>query len=492
MELNVAHGPLNKVEADVLVLGVHEAGKVDDELDMPLRGAINQAIKAGDFTGDYGSTMVMYTGGLLPARKILLFGLGMEWKLDIRKLRKAAGMAARAARESGGAHVAIAFPPVSGLAAGTAAQFIVEGALHGLYRFKSFKTDEKKKPEVTTLTIVGQGDIQRQVLYGRILAEATNVAREVNWLPGNHMTATKLAEKAQEVCREAGVAIEVYDKKGCQELGLGLLLAVNQGSEEEPRFIVMRYKGNGGNGPVLGLVGKGVTFDTGGISIKPTENMWDMKYDMSGAGAVLGAMQAIGKLKPKCDVIAIIAATDNMPDGNAYKPGDVISGLSGKTVEVRSTDAEGRLVLSDGLAYAVKQGATRLITASTLTGAANIALGPIRFGIVANDDAWEEEVMTAATEAGERGWKLPHDEEYYDLFKSPIADMSNSGTGRSAGTVVGGLFLMKHVGDTPCVHMDIAAQAWKNAADKYEDVGATGVAVKTFVRAAMRFAEANQ
>jgi leucyl aminopeptidase len=419
----------------------------------------------------------------------------MEWQLDIRKLRKAAGMAVRAARDSlgsGGSTVAIAFPPISGLTAGSSDQFIVEGALHGLHRFKSFKTSEEVKADVATLLVVGSGESQRQVMYGRIVAEATNLARSVNWLPGNHLTAAMLGEKAQEVCREAGVEIEVYDKKGCKELGLGLLLAVNQGSEEEPRFIVMRYKGNGGNGPWLGLVGKGVTFDTGGISIKPSENMWDMKYDMSGAGAVLGAMQAIGKLKPRCDVIAVIAATDNMPDGNAFKPGDVISGLSGKTVEVRSTDAEGRLVLSDGLAYAVKQGASRLITASTLTGAANVALGPIRFGIVANDDAWEDEVLTAATEAGERGWKLPHDEEYYDLFKSPIADMSNSGTGRSAGTVVGGLFLMKHVGDTPCVHMDIASLAWRNAADKYEDVGATGVAVKTFVRAAIRFAEANQ
>jgi leucyl aminopeptidase len=368
----------------------------------------------------------------------------------------------------------------------------VEGALHGLHRFKSFKTSDEVQANVASLLVVGGGEIQPQVLYGRIVAEATNLARDVNWLPGNHMTAAKLGEKAQEVCREAGVEITVYDKKGCRELGLGLLLAVNQGSEEEPRFIVMRYKGNGGNGPWLGFVGKGVTFDTGGISIKASENMWDMKYDMSGAGAVLGAMQAIGKLKPKCDVIAVIAATDNMPDGNAYKPGDVISGLSGKTVEVRSTDAEGRLVLSDGLAYAVKQGASRLMTASTLTGAANVALGPIRFGVVANDDAWEDEVMTAATEAGERGWKLPHDEEYYELFKSPIADMSNTGTARAAGTVVGGLFLMKHVGDTPCVHMDIASLAWRNAADKYEDVGATGVAVKTFVRAAMRFAEANE
>ncbi len=314
------------------------------------------------------------------------------------------------------------------------------------------------------------------------------MARSVNWLPGNHLTATRLGEIAEEVCREAGLEIQVYDKQGCQELGLGLLLAVNQGSVEEPRFIVMRYKGHGGQGPWLVLVGKGVTFDTGGISIKPSNNMWDMKYDMSGAGAVLGAMKALAELKPACDVIGIIAATDNMPDGGAYKPGDVISGLSGKTVEIRSTDAEGRLVLADGLAYAIRQGAAKLVTVSTLTGAADVALGPIRFALVSNESAWEEQVFMAAEEAGERSWRLPHDADYNDLFKSPIADMANIGKG--AGTILGGMFLLGHVGETPCVHMDIAAAAYRSSSDAYEDEGPTGVAVKTMVRAAERFAAA--
>jgi leucyl aminopeptidase len=283
--------------------------------------------------------------------------------------------------------------------------------------------------------------------------------------------------------------VEVYDKKGCEELGLGLLLAVNQGSVEEPRFVVMRYKGNGGKGPWLSLVGKGVTFDTGGISIKPTENMWDMKYDMSGAAAVVGAMETIGRLKPQADVLAIIACTDNMPDGGSYKPGDVIVGLSGKTVEIRSTDAEGRLILSDALAYAVKQGASKIITASTLTGAAMMSLGPIRFGMVSNDPVWEEEVFNAAESVGERGWRQPMDEEYDELFASPIADMANSGVARAAGMIVGGRFLLKHVGETPTVHLDIALTAWDGKGGADQDLGATGVAVRTFVAAAERWAK---
>ncbi|HYF92214.1 MAG TPA: leucyl aminopeptidase [Symbiobacteriaceae bacterium] len=487
MEVRTLNKPLSEVQADVLVLPICEGAVHLAAAD--LQSVIAQA--HDDFTGEFGQTLVIYTAGKIAARKLLAVGLGKEEKVDLRKLRRAAGMAARAARDSGAPTVAFALPAVGGLQPGKAAQFLVEGALHGLHRFESYKSEQEDKPQVGALVIVGGPEVEEGAYYGRVVGEATNLTRSINWMPGNYLHARKLAETAQAICAEVGIEIEVYDKKGCEELGLGLLLAVNQGSAEEPRFIVMRYKGNGGKGPWLGIVGKGLTFDSGGVSIKPSDNMWDMKYDMSGGGAVLGAVKAIGQLKPKADILFVVPATDNMPDGGAYKPGDVISGLSGKTVEVRSTDAEGRLILADGLAYAVKQGCANLIEASTLTGAAQIALGPIRMGIVSNNDAWEDEVFAAIEEAGERGWKLPHDPEYHELFKSPIADMSNTGTARAAGTTVGGLFLMSHVGDVPCVHLDIAAQAWKGSTDKYEDEGATGVAVKSFVRAAMRFAEGN-
>lgn len=487
MDVRIVNQPLHQVQADVIVLPLFEGGV--EAAAAEVQGVLRQA--GDDFTGEYGQTLVIYAGGQVAARKVLALGLGKEDKLDIRKLRRAAGMAARAARETAAKSVAFAVPAVPGMKAAQAAQFMVEGALHGLFRFETYKSEQKVKPNVEEIIMVG-ADIEAGVTYGQAVAEAANLTRQINWTPGNHMTATKLAAVAQDICEQAGIEIEVYDKKGCEELGLGLLLAVNQGSVEEPRFIVMRYKGNGGKGPWLGIVGKGLTMDTGGISIKPSDGMWDMKYDMSGGGAVLGAVKAIGQLKPKADILFVVPSTDNMPDGGAYKPGDVVSGLSGKTVEIRSTDAEGRLILADGLAYAVKQGCAKLIEASTLTGAVQIALGPVRMGMVANNDEWENEVYTAIEEAGERGWKLPHDQEYYEFFKSPIADMSNSGTARAAGSTVGGLFLMGHVGDVPCVHLDIASQAWNHGANKFEEEGATGVAVRSFVRAAFRWAEANQ
>ncbi|MGE5673015.1 MAG: leucyl aminopeptidase family protein [Mycobacterium leprae] len=486
MDVRVTQDPLHQIRTDVLIIPHAEGTAFSAEIGGANADVISTAIEAGDFKGEYAETAIFYTKGM-GARKVMLAGLGDPAKLTYRKLRKWAGTVARTARSSGAKTVAFSLPAVNGLEAGKIAQFLVEGSLHGLYRFETYKSDQSPKPQVESLTLAGGREVEAGAEVGRILGEATNLSRSLNWMPGNKLTAAALAERAEQVAREAGLEIAVFDKKGCAELGLGLLLAVNQGSVHEPRFIVMKYKGGGGKGPWLGLIGKGLTFDAGGISLKPSDNMWDMKYDMSGAGSVLGAMQAIAKAKLPCDVMGIIAATDNVPDGGAYKPGDVIVGLSGKSVEVRSTDAEGRLVLADALAYAVKEGCEKLITVATLTGAVQIALGPVRMGVVANNDDWEHEVYQALEEAGEPGWRLPHDEEYYDFFKSPIADMSNSGTARAAGTVVGGLFLMKHVGNTPCVHLDIASQAWANSGSSFEEAGATGVAVKALVKVAERW-----
>lgn len=484
MDVRVLNEAPEKVEADVLILPRFE-GQALTGLGAAIGSEMAQATSSGDFTGQYGQTTLLYTGGRLAARKLLLLGLGKE-PVTPYHVRRVASIAARAADQSGARRIAFLVPAIEQMTEGEVAQFLTEGALHGLHQFQSLKSKPSDRSGAQELLLIGGPGLERGAHRGRTLAEATNLARSVNWLPGNYLTATKLAEAAAQVAEQAGLEIELYDKEGCKQLGLGLLLAVNQGSTEEPRFIVMRYKGNGGNGPWLGLVGKGVTFDTGGISIKPSDNMWDMKYDMCGAGAVLGAMQAIARLRPPCDVMGIIAATDNMPDGSAFKPGDVITGLSGKTVEIRSTDAEGRLVLADGVAYAEQQGCKALITVATLTGATTAALGSIRYGMVANDDAWETEVFTAANEAGERGWRLPHDPEYNEVFASPIADMAN--LGRGAGVIIGGMFILGHLNATPCVHLDIAAAAWRNAADGSEAAGATGVGVKTLVRAAERFA----
>ncbi len=488
MMVEVTNQAPTQVAVDVLILPLTEGTPAPADVNEALGGLCAQVVGA-DFKGEAGETTLLYTAGRLPARKVLLLGLGKAAKVSNRSLRRAAGIGARAARSSGARSIAFALPSAVEMNPAEAARFVTEGALHGLFRLPDWKSEKKPQPEVEVVQILGGDEIAPGVEHGRAVAEGVNLARSLAWTPGNHLTAAKLAERAAEMCRANGIDVEIFDKAGCEKLGLGLLLAVNQGSKEEPRLIVMRYRGNGGQGPWLGLVGKGLTFDSGGISIKPTEGMWNMKMDMGGAAAVIGAMQAIARLKVKADVIAVIPSTDNMPDGGSYKPGDVIAGLSGKTVEIHSTDAEGRLILADGLAYAVSQGCQKIVTASTLTGAANIALGPYRFGLVANDDAWEEEVYQAAEAAGERGWKLPHDEEYYELLKSPVADMTNSTRNRAAGTVAGGLFLMRHVGGTPCVHMDIAAVAWKNSGDKYEDEGATGAGTRTFVEAARRFAE---
>lgn len=476
---------MDQVEADLLVVTLTDGAALPKEL-LHL-GAVRDAVEHGEVSAEYGKTVVIHTAGSLAARKVLVLGLGDGAKLNLRRLRQAAAMGARVAQKSGAKRLAFYVPVVAQMAPSVVAQALTEGALHGLYRFQTLKSDERPGTlSVESLVLVGEG-IESGVQYGLAVAEATNLARGLGWLPGNYLTPTVLAERAQQLGREAGIEVSVHDRHGCVALGLDLLLAVNQGSTQEPRFIVMRYKGNGGQGPWLGLVGKGVTFDTGGISIKPSANMWDMKYDMAGAGAVLGAMQAIAKLGLPVDVMAVIGATDNMPDGNAYKPGDVVTGLSGKSVEIRSTDAEGRLVLADGVAYARRQGCERLISVATLTGAALGALGPIRFALVANNEEWESEVFAASEEAGELSWPLPHDEEYYDLFKSPIADMANLGSGGGAGVQVGGLFVARHAEGTPLVHMDIAALAWNNGPSEYEEAGATGVAVKSLVRVAARF-----
>jgi leucyl aminopeptidase len=489
------------VAADALIVnlfeGVTSPGGATGAVDRALGGLISEAIRAGDFRGDFMETCVLYTGGRIPARKVVVVGLGTPEKFDYRRVRQVSAAAARAARKSGARSIAtiVHGAGIGGLDPRMAAQFTVDGIYHGLFQFEGYKTNEKaKQPKRVEEVLVVEADaaklsaVEEGAQAGRIIAESVNWARTLGMMPANKLTAGALADAAQAMAAEVGLACEIYDKAGCERLGLGLLLAVNQGSAEEPRLIVLRHKGAGGQGPWLGLVGKGLTFDSGGYSIKPNEGMWDMKFDMMGGAAVLAAMRAVALLGVKADILAVVPATDNMVDGKAYRPGDVLQGLSGKTVEIRSTDAEGRLILADGLAYAIQEGAAKLITASTLTGGITVALGSVRFGVMANDEAWQQEVLSASQEAGEKGWPLPLDEEYGELLKSPVADMTN-GHGRPAHAIQGGLFLMKHVGKVPTVHLDIAATAWRQAANSYEEAGATGVATRTLIRAAQRWAE---
>ena len=324
---------------------------------------------------------------------------------------------------------------------------------------------------------------------GRIIAESQNFARELGNEPSNLLTPTLLAERAEAMAREAGLDIDILDEKRITDLKMGALLAVARGSVEPPRMIVLTYNPAKPvpGAPVLGLVGKAITFDTGGISIKPANDMEKMKFDMAGGAAMLGVMRALARLRPAVKVIAVIPSSENMPGGRAQKPGDVQIAMSGKSIEVINTDAEGRLVLADGIAYTKQLGATHLIDAATLTGAIVVALASVNTGVFGSDTAFTERVLASAKAAGEKMWPMPLDDEYRDLIKSTIADIQNVGSGKGGGAITAAWFLREFTGDTPWVHLDIAGTAWLDDAKAWAGKGGTGVAVRTLVDLAMNF-----
>ncbi|MGB6544749.1 MAG: leucyl aminopeptidase, partial [Candidatus Acidiferrales bacterium] len=323
---------------------------------------------------------------------------------------------------------------------------------------------------------------------GQVLAAAQNFARELGNEPSNHLTPKMLGERAEKMARDEQLDVDVFDEKKIAELKMGALLAVAQGSVEPPRLIVITYtpKKAAANAPVLGLVGKAITFDTGGISIKPANNMEEMKFDMCGGAAMLGAMRAIAHLKPQIKVIAVITSAENMPGGRAQKPGDVQTAMSGKTIEVINTDAEGRMVLADGLHYAKQLGCTHLVDAATLTGAIVVALANVHTGLFGSDEKFTEQVLAASRTAGEKMWHMPLEEEHRDMIKSTVADIQNVGSGKGAGASTGAAFLREFTGDTPWVHLDIAGTAWITDTKSWSAKGATGVAVRTMAELAMQ------
>src|SRR5262249_234133 len=320
-----------------------------------------------------------------------------------------------------------------------------------------------------------ENELANGVERGRIIGEAVNLARELSNEPSSTLTPSELAERAKETASKFGLDIDTLDEARMKDLGMGALLGVAHGSDEPAKLVVLRYTGNEADQDVIAIVGKGITFDSGGISIKPAEGMEKMKYDMSGAAATLAAMRAIAQLKPKVNVIGLMPTTENMPSARANKPGDVLRAMSGKTIEVINTDAEGRLILADAISYARKLGATRIIDLATLTGAVSIALGTVNVAILGNNQAFTNQVRAAAKEVGERFWELPMDDEYSD-----IADIKNSG-GRNAGTITAAYFLREFAEDTPWVHLDIAGTAWENDRKPYAAKGPTGVAIRTLI-----------
>jgi leucyl aminopeptidase len=451
------------------------------ELDRAADGALQRLAGAGDFAGKRDETALVYPPG--PAGRILLVGMGKPEEISRAAIRRAASVAAKRMRVLGVAHGAFHLPTEArgGVTPADAGQAIAEGLAQGAWQFLDMKRPaEDKKAVLERIDLLAPDDHDAFAAghhIGAALGAGQTLARGIQVLPGNICTPTYVGRAAEELAARHGFAVTVLDRAAIAREKMGALLAVAQGSVEEPRFIVLEYRG-AEDAPIV-LVGKGVTFDTGGISIKPAQNMEDMKYDMSGAAAVLGTFEVLGRLKPAAHVIGIIPSTENMPSGTAVKPGDVITSHLGKTIEVINTDAEGRLILCDALSWAKRYRPACVIDIATLTGAIVVALGNTVAGVMGTDDALVEEVRQAADRAGERVWPLPLWDEYRDLMKSDIADVKNAG-GRPAGSISAGWFLREFVDGFAWAHLDIAGTAYTDREDATRVKGPTGIGVRLF------------
>jgi leucyl aminopeptidase len=445
-------------------------------------------LASGEIAGKPFETNLLHKPASLKAKRLLLISGGSAKKFSSYDLRRLAGVAVRALKSRGIRSFAFVAPP--SIPAEEAVRAIVEGAHVGNFDPDYYRSDRKDQ-KIDALTVVASGDksaLEKAANEAQVIGESQNFTRDLVNEPGNKMTPTILGERAKEMSQEVGLKCEVYGADKLHELKMGAFWSVTQGSEEPPALIVMTYEPAGApKQPVLGLVGKGITFDTGGISIKPADGMEKMKYDMAGGAAMIGAMRAIALLKPNVRVIGIVCAAENMPSGKAQKPGDVQIAMSGKSIEIINTDAEGRLVLADGLHYARQLGATHLIDAATLTGACVVALGGVNAGVFTNDEEYFNRFAGALRKSGEKMWRLPIDEEYKEQIKSPIADIKNTG-GRWGGAISAAMFLKEFVEDTPWIHLDIAGVAWQEEGVPWIAKGPSGIAVRSLVELVKSFA----
>ena len=492
-------GDIAKVEAAAIVVNFSEGMERPEgdtaNVDKALDGAISQLISQGEIKGKLNEITRIHSFGRLPAARVVVVGLGKQKELSQDRVRGAAAETCRLLRKKGVDSVATVAhgTGVGGMTPEGSAQAIAEGALLGLYSFRKHITKAAEHGEIEQLIIVDAGKTRLPVLEkgcqrGRVLAEAANLARDMVNEPANFMTPAGMAEEAASLAETYGLKIEVLEKEQMEELGMGALMGVAQGSQQPPKFIVLSYKGAESDEPDVALVGKGITFDSGGISIKPSEGMGSMKGDMAGGAAVIAAIGAIAQLKPKTNVVALVAATENLPGGSALKPGDILKAMDGKTIEIVSTDAEGRLTLADALAYAKKQGAKCIVDVATLTGAMRVALGTVCSGAFTNNQELVDKVIAAGVEAGERIWQMPMYEEYREQNKSEVADIKNTG-GRPAGAVTAAQFVGEFAGDTPWVHLDIAGTSMSDKERNYLVKGASGVPVRTLVNFVLSLAE---
>jgi leucyl aminopeptidase len=464
--------------------------------DEKVRSAAAAVLSSGEYKAGPNETVLLHAPAGLAAKRLLIVGLGKKAKATVHSVRNAAGTAVRYTKPRAIRELTTAVPESvaeSGvtLAVDECARAVAEGAFVGNFDADTYRS-ERKDVSVQSLTMAaptGSDEAAARAAFneGVVIGESQNFTRTLVNEPGNKLTPTVLGQRAAEMAAEVGLKSEVYSTDKLHELKMGAFWSVSQGSAEPPALIVLKYEPEGvTDGPVLGLVGKGITFDTGGISIKPADNMEKMKYDMAGGAAMIGAMRAIALLKPKVRVIGIVCAAENMPDGKAQKPGDVQTAMSlsadkpGKTIEIINTDAEGRLVLADGITYARSLGATHLIDAATLTGACVVALGMINGGAFSNDDATFEKFQTALATSGEKFWRMPLADEYYDMIRSDIGDIKNTG-GRWGGAITAAEFLHAFAEDTPWIHLDIAGLAWIEENKPYIAKGPSGVGVRSIL-----------
>lgn len=491
MQIDVKIGRIGSETDTTVIIGLFKEERLEENDSMVMESALRRYLRdilaLGDFKGEDQEVAVLYPRGQAPPSRVILVGLGARSEFSLESARSASGIAVRRALKLGVSELSTAVHGLDapGFGLRDCAQATVEGALLGAYRYDPYKTGGPDRSRLESLTVV---ILQRAQAYevrdgieaGRITATGTTLARDLSNAPGNALTPRKLAAAARKMARRNGLKCRVMTRKDIVKEQMGALLAVNAGSEEPPRFIVLEHGEPSDGRDTLVFIGKGITFDSGGISIKPSGGMEEMKHDMSGAAAVIGALRSISMLKPSVHVVGLVPATENLPDGKALKPGDIITTRSGKTIEVINTDAEGRLVLADALEYAERFSPAAVIDLATLTGACVVALGHAATGMMGNDDRLQARVRTAGEAAGERVWPLPLWKDYHDQIKSHIADVKNTG-GRWAGALTAGAFLAKFV-ERPWVHLDIAGTAYTESSKPYCPKGATGVGVRLLVQ----------
>ena len=496
MQITLESKPHAEIETEALVAYLFEEispvqGRVA-ELDQATGGLLQKLAKSGELTGKGLEFTLIHAPAGMKAARLLLVGAGKKEQFNSATIRKIAGAALRYLK--GRSVKQFAFLVREGDATQEAAQAFAEGSITADFETDKYKTEKKNGKNVEAAALAGYSTTEKAagekgLAEGRVIAEAQNFTRDLVNEPSNKLTPRMLAEKAEAMAKSAGLSVEILDEKRIAEMKMGALLSVAQGSVEPPRMMVVTYTpANPKPGaPVIGLIGKAVTFDTGGISIKPSDGMEKMKYDMAGGATMLGVMRALASLKPGVKVICVVPSTENMPGGKAQKPGDIQTSMSGKTIEVLNTDAEGRLILADGIHYAKQLGATHLIDAATLTGAIVVALANVNVGVFGTNQAFTDKLLASAKAAGEKMWPMPMDDEYREFIKGSFADIQNIGSGKGGGAITGAMFIREFAGDTPWIHLDIAGTAWNDDAKPWLAKGPTGVALRTLVHLVMSY-----